>query len=121
VNVKRFAIASLVALFACASAQAHDPQREPAAPIDSIFAGLIQEQDVALAMRYLRDALDAALEGREPPPADALIQRGEVIANEVKRRGAASARSVLDAIEDILRESVREEPRLPPSSPMRRI
>jgi hypothetical protein len=104
------------------NAHAHDPQRNVTPPIDSIFAGLIQEQDVALAFRYFRESLDAALEGREPPPADALVERGETIAKEVKRRGAVSARSVLDMIEGILREAVRDEPRrLAPSSPMRGI
>jgi hypothetical protein len=120
--VKRTFLAASFAIFACVSAYAHDPQRDGSFPIESIFAGLIEEQDVALAMGYLRESLDAALQGREPPlPPAALVQRGEVIANEVKRRGAASVRSVLDVLEGILREGVREEPRLPPSSPMRRI
>jgi hypothetical protein len=123
VIVKSTVVAAALAAFACATAHAHDPQRNPAPPIESIFAGLIQEQDVALAFRYLRESLDAALEGREPPRADPLVERGEVIAKEAQRRGAAAARSMLDMIEGILREAVRDEPRRPPpaSSPMRGI
>lgn len=119
--MKRTILAAIFVILASTAAHAHDPQRDSFAPIESIFSGLIQGEDIALAMRYLRDSLDAALEGREPPSSAALIERSEVIANEVKRRGAASARGVLDAIEGILREGMREEPPLPPSSPMRRI
>jgi hypothetical protein len=107
-------------VFACAAAHAQDSDRNAVPPLESIFSGLIQEQDVALAFRYLRDWFDAALEGREPPRADALVERGERITDELKRRGAASARGVLDAIEAIVREGSREAPRLPPSSPAQR-
>jgi hypothetical protein len=121
--MKSTVVAAAVALFACSGALAQDPQRNPLLPIESIFAGLIQEQDVALAFRYLRESLDAALEGREPPRADPLMERGEVIAKEAQRRGAATARSMLDMIEGILREAVRDEPRRPPPpfNPMRGI
>jgi hypothetical protein len=121
-NVRRFAIAATLA-FACASASAREPDRAPVPSIDAIFSGLVQEQDVAAAFRYFRESLDAALDGRDPPPPPAaLIQRAEVIGDELKRRGGAVARGVLDAIEAIVREQVREPARRPPpSSPMRGI
>jgi hypothetical protein len=114
--VKRFAIAAILAALLAANTYAQERDRSPLPLIDSIFSGLIQEQDVALAFRYFRESLDAALEGREPPAPDALIQRSEVIGDELKRRGGAAARSMLDAIEAILRERVREPSRLPPPS-----
>ncbi len=109
--MRRTAVAAIFATFACAGAHAHDPQRNASPPIDSIFAGLIQEQDIALAMRYLQDSFDAALDGRESPPPDALIERGEVIAKEARRRGAATAHAVLEMVEGILREAVKGESR----------
>ena len=120
--MRRFAIAAILA-FLCANASAREPDRTPVPPIESIFSGLVQEQDVAAAFRYFRESLDAAVDGRDPPPPPpALIQRAEVIGDELKRRGGAAARGVLDAIEAIVREQVREPARRPPpSSPMRAI
>jgi hypothetical protein len=116
--MKRPLIAAIFATFACASVHAQDSDRHAVPPVESIFSGLVQEQDVALAFSYLRDSLDAALDGRSPaPPSDALIERGQEITNELNRRGAAYARSVLDAIEAVVREGVRSAPGLPPSNP----
>jgi hypothetical protein len=122
-SMKRTSVVAIFALFACSGALAQNPQRNPAPPFESLFSGIVQEQDVALAFRYFRESLDAALEGREPPPPDALIQRGEVIGEDLKRRGGAAARSILDAIEAIVRERVREPSRAlpPPSSPVQRL
>lgn len=126
-NISRFASAAIFTAFLSASASAHEPDRFPMPSIESLFSGLIQEQDVALAFGYLRESLDSAVQGREPsPPPEALVRRGEAIAEEAKQRGAATARTVLDAIEAMLREKVREpsvrEPAyLPPAGPGRRI
>jgi hypothetical protein len=120
VNVRRTAAAAVFAALACTTVHAQDAQWNAVPPIESIFAGLIQEQDVILAFRYLRDALDAVLDGREPPPADALIERGQTITNELNRRGAAYARSVLDAIEAVMRDAVKEPQRVPPSDLVQR-
>jgi len=116
--MKRPLIAAIFATFACASVHAQDFDRLAVPPVESIFSGLVQEQDVALAFSYLRDSLDATLDGRSPaPPSDVLIERGQAITNELNRRGAAYARSVLDAIEAVVREGVRPAPGLPPSNP----
>ena len=122
-TVKPFAIAFILATLACASASAREPDRAPVPSIEALFSGLVQEQDVALAFRYFRESLDAAMDGREPPPPPAvLIQRAEVIGDELKRRGFAVARDALDAIEAIVREQVREPTRRPPpAGPMRGI
>jgi hypothetical protein len=103
-----------------ASAQAHDERPAPGA----IFAGIVQERDVDLVFDYLREALDAAAQGREAPPADAIARRAETIGEELTRRGAAAARVFVDAIEKHVREGLRERdprPALPPSPSSRRI
>jgi hypothetical protein len=122
VNVKASLIAALVAISLGGPAYAQDPDRPAMPSIDSILSGLVQEEDVAVAFRYLRESLDDALMGREPaPPPDALMQRAETIGKEFKRRGGAAAHSVLDVIEGILREEVRSPPRGTPSKPVQRL
>jgi hypothetical protein len=111
--MRRILIAGLTALALSASTAAAGDRDSSPPPVEGYFAGIVQERDVALVFDYLRDALSAAVEGREPPPADQLVQRAEVIGEEVKRRGAAAARSILDAIEESVREGMRE-PRRPP-------
>lgn len=102
------------------AAEANDPVP---AGVESLTRGLVQGEDVELVLRYLRDALGAAVEGRAAPVPDALTQRAEAIAEEVRRRGITAGRAALDAIELAVRERLREPsaPRLPPSSPLQRI
>ena len=118
--MKRAAIAGLL-LALCASAYAHDERRAPPA---AILGGIVQERDVDLVFDYLREALDAAVEGREAPPPDEIARRAGAIGEEMKRRGAAAARVFIDVIEKSVREGLREpvpRPALPPSSPSQRI
>jgi hypothetical protein len=70
---------------------------------------------------YLREALGAAIEGREPTPPEKLMQRAEAIGDEVKRLGVAMARAILDSVERSVREGVKEPSMPPPSSPLQRI
>ncbi len=116
----RIAAAAFVAFAwsgaACAGAE-HDPV---AAAAESFAAGLVQEADVALAFGYARQALAAALEGRELAPPEKLAQRAEAIGEEAKRRGAMVAGAMLDTLERSIREIFRNPPRLepmPPSAP----
>ena len=90
-------------------------------PAADYFAGVVQEQDVSLFFSYLREALSAAVAGREPPPAEPLIERADAIGNELARRGVMTGWAVLDAIEKSVRESLRDTPRLPPASPLQRM
>ena len=120
--MKRVIVAGLLGV-TCASVYAHDP-RYPMP--ESIFGGIVQERDVGLVFGYLRESLSAAIEGREAAPPDELARRAESIGEELKRRGAAAARDVLDTIERSVREGVREQPQsspraLPPSSVYQRI
>ena len=102
---------------ACAGAYAHEPASAPPA----LLGGVVQERDVDLVFEYLRDALDGALEGREVTPPAELARRGEAVADELKRRGADAARGLIDRVEALVREGMREPPRraAPPLPPDR--
>ena len=117
--MRRYAIAALLAALS-ASVQAHDERPAPGA----LFGGVVEERDVGLVFDYLREALDAAVEGREPPAADEIARRTEAIGEDLARRGAAAARVFVDVIEKHVREGMRERaprPALPPSPTSRRI
>jgi hypothetical protein len=85
-----------MSLALCGPAQAAHP-----------FDGLVTDADVGLAFDYLREAMPAAVQGREVAPPEALIRRAEVIAEEAQRRGGIAARAALDAIEREIRDSMR--------------
>ena len=119
--MKSLALAVLWSAALTAPAYAHDERLPPPA---FLFDGIIQDRDVGLVFGYLREALDAATQGREAPPPVALEQRASEIGEEMKRRGAVAARIFIDVIEKIVRESMRERPpppALPPSPSSRGI
>ena len=95
---------TLVASFAAMSfaAQAHEPPTPPA-----VLGGIVQERDVRLVFDFLHEALNAAVEGREAQPPEELARRAEVVAEEVKRRGAAAGHAILDQIEAHVRRAMR--------------
>ena len=117
--MRRVVVASFVAFSLCASAHAED-SRWPLP--ETLFSGIVQERDIALIFGYAREALSAAVEGRDAAPPEELTQRAEAIGSEMKRRGAVAGRAILDAIESAVRDAVRE-PRRPslPLDPGRRI
>ncbi|HUP93665.1 MAG TPA: hypothetical protein VM164_02070 [Burkholderiales bacterium] len=115
-RVVRMVTASSIVIALVAPAHATSPL-DGLPPAADYFAGVVQEQDVSLVFSYLREALSAAVTGREPPPAEPLIERADAIGNELAKRGASVGRAVLDAIERAVRENLREAPRLPPGSP----
>ena len=97
------------------------PPLDALPPAADYFAGVVQEPDVNLVFSYLREALSAAVSGREPPPVEPLIERADAIGGELARRGAMAGRAVLDAIENAVRESLKDTPRPPPASPLQRM
>ena len=108
-------LASAAALaFSAPAAHAHERD----VPMGPLLGGLVEERDVGLVFGYLREALSAAIEGREAPPPEELAQRAEAIGGELRRRGADAARAILDSVESAVREGMREpgtQP-LPPQS-----
>ena len=108
--LKALAFASLCGVAFAASAQSTEPAPSlPAVP--EVFAGVVQEDDVSVLFAYLREALNAAMAGREPPSPQPLLDRSGAIGEEFARRGAIAGRAVLDAIEKALRENLRDTPR----------
>ena len=103
--MRRSAVAALLGLTLCASVHAHDSRR----PLpEALLDGIVQERDVSLVFDYLRQALTAAMDGRETAAPEELAQRAEAIGAEVKRRGAAAAHALLDAVEAGVRERLRD-------------
>ena len=87
------------------SAQAPEALAQERRPLpDPLFGGIVQDRDVTVFFDYLREALNAAIEGREAPPPYELEQRAEVMGEEMKRRGAVAARALIDAIEASVRD-----------------
>ena len=107
----RNAIIAAVAAFAFAApaALAHDA-------VPALLGGIVEERDVGLVFGYLREALNAAMEGREVAPPEELTRRAEAIGDALKQRGAAAARALLDSVESAVREGLRE-PRTQPLPP----
>jgi hypothetical protein len=119
--MERLVSAAVLVLALSSAAYANDSGPRPP-PVDALLGGIVQERDVGLVFDYLREALRAAVDGREAPqPPAELTRRAEAIGEEVKRRGAAAAQAAIDAIEKSVRESMREPRRLPPTSPAQRI
>jgi hypothetical protein len=114
-RVTRIPIVILACALAASAAHAQDRALPPARP-DTGPA--IREGDAQLLFSYLREALRAAAEGRDPPPASALEKRSAEIADTLKRRSEELARGLLDEAERSAREALREwearrEPRRP--------
>jgi hypothetical protein len=103
--MRHLATAALLSFAMSAHAAPPDDPLETIA--GSFMQGLVQEQDVGVVFGYLREAFDAAVEGREPPPPEALTRRAEAIGEEAKRRGAIAGRAVLDAIERSIRDAMK--------------
>ena len=87
------------------SAQVPDALAQERRPLpDALFGGIVQDRDVTVFFDYLREALNAAIEGREAAPPEELAQRAEVMGEEMKKRGAVAARALIDAIEASVRQ-----------------
>ena len=94
-----------VMMVSALSAQAPDALAQERRPLpDAIFGGVVQDRDVTVFFAYLREALNAAMEGREAVPPEELSRRAEAIGEEVKRRGAVAAHAMIDAIEASVRD-----------------
>ena len=84
--------------------------QQPDRLAEMLFGGVVRDRDVSLVFDYLREALQAAMQGREARPPDELAHRTEVIGEEVRRRGALAAEALLDHIEARLRDRVPPSP-----------
>ena len=119
-RVVRLVTASAIVVALAAPVHAASPF-DGLPPAEDYFAGVVQEQDVSLFFSYLREALSAVVTGRQPPRAEPLIERAEIIGNDLAKRGVMAGWAVLDAIEKSVLDSLRDTPRLPPASPLQRM
>jgi hypothetical protein len=118
--------ALLAALAGAAPAWGHDergPDARSGAIAESLLQAGLREQDVAMLFDYLRGAIEAAAEGRDPgPPPPELRERAEALGAELKARGTLAALLALSTLEQELKALARrappaERPRLPPTVP----
>ena len=77
--MRRAVIAAFVGISLWASPAAAEPNEPVSGAMDSLTRGLVQEQDIDLVFGYLREALGAAVQGREAPPPDELRRRADEI------------------------------------------
>ncbi len=106
----------LLALGAALSLPAWAGDADPAAPrletlLDPqvLFGGVVTEQDVSQVFAYLRAAMLAVSEGREPPPVpEALSRRLESAGTELRLRGIIAGVALSHAVERAVRDAVRE-------------
>lgn len=121
-------IAALALALGCsAPTLAHEERpRDPFAALEPglLVHGAIRESDVTLLLDYLRGAILAAAEGREPdPPPQALEKRARELGAELKARGTLAGLLLLNALEEHAKALVREfppparRPALPPTVP----
>lgn len=82
---------------------------EPLLDPQVLFGGLVTEQDVSLVFTYWRAAMQAAAEGREPPPfPEALSHRLDTAGNQLRLRGILAGLALSHAMEGAVRDAVRE-------------
>ena len=87
-----------------------------------LFRDMVHESDVTLLFDYLRHAVAAAARGEEAPPPDELRRRADALGDQLKIRGTLAALALLKALEEDIKERLREpppprRPALPPSVP----
>ena len=87
----------------------------PAHADEPFIGGVVKEADVKLVFDFMREAMSAALQGREVAAPEALMRRADEIAVEAQRRGEIAARAAVDAIEREVLESMRRSERRPGS------
>jgi hypothetical protein len=118
--MRRVLLTGLVGFALSGPVHAADPSDRVSSAFESFAHGLVLEQDVELVFGYLREALSAAIAGRELPAADVLVQRAEAIGEEARRRAETLGRALLDAIELGVRESIKQPSRSEVARPLQR-
>ncbi len=85
------------------------PQQQLELMPQTLFSGVVSENDVGLLFSQVRAAVLAVAEGREAPPPSAELQRRlEAIEVELKARGLVAGMLLSHIAESTLREAVRE-------------
>ena len=112
-NLKHLVLA--IALGGAVSMPAFAGDGDPPARMEALldpqvlFGGVVTEQDVSQVFAYLRAAMLAVSEGREPPPVpEALSRRLESVGTELRLRGIIAGLALSHAVERAVRDAVRE-------------
>ena len=118
----RFRLMAVMALGLALTAPAQAEQKtDPFAQLEALmnsgvlFRGVIRDEDVTLLFDHIRAVLKASTEGGELPPPEALNQRAEEIAMELRARGSIAGMLLLNALETAARQALREA--FPPPTP----
>jgi len=110
-------VVAIAFALASGTALAHDERsQDPFSAIDPqvLLQGAIRESDVSLLLDYVRAAMRAAAEGREPPPPPAALERrAEELGGELRARGTLAGLLLLSALEAQAKALLREG--LPPA------
>ena len=119
----RVTVLSVFLAFSASVAAGDDPYGLTSAALERLSSGLVQERDVDLFLGYVREALRAMAEGREPPePPRELETRAGELAAGLKVRGTLAGLILLSALEENAKALRRElapppYPNLPPTVP----
>jgi hypothetical protein len=103
------AVAAGVALNAPVFAQSRDPFAvlEAIGP-ETLFKGVIREDDVSLLFKHIREHMAASARGEEAKTSEAMNRRTEEIQREMAVRGAVLMGVLLSAFEQAAKQAVRE-------------
>jgi hypothetical protein len=103
------AVAAGLALNATVSAQGRDPFAvlEAIGP-ETLFKGVIREDDVSLLFKHIREQMAASARGDEAKTSEAMNRRTEEIQREMAVRGAVLMGMLLAAFEQAAKQAVRE-------------
>lgn len=75
---------------------------------ETLFKGVIREDDATLLFRHLRESLTAAARGEAPRESEAFERRSAEIGRELTQRGSVLMSALLDAFEGAVKQAIRE-------------
>lgn len=76
---------------------------------ETLFRGVIREDDVSLLFKHVRESIAASARGEEAPNSEEFNKRTEAIGREMAVRGGVLLGVLLNAIEETAKQVIREE------------
>lgn len=76
---------------------------------ETLFRGVIREDDVSLLFQHIRESMAASARGEEPRESEELQRRSEEISREMAVRGSVLVSALLSAFEAAAKQVIREE------------
>lgn len=122
-TLRHLLCASLAGMLISLPAAANDPFDKLEAMInpETLFRGVIREDDVSLLFQHIRESIAASVRGEEAQESEALRKRAEAISRELAARGGVILGALLTAFEETAKQVIREElgTALPRTTPRR--